>query len=298
MRNGIFFATAVLLASWGGPAQACQLELDALYSIHPLEDDGLSNAERVECPRGTLSFYRPETAWTKMRDEAGDIVIARDIDGTYTDQGDLIAVILDDGRVAMRWGDAGERFFLTDATHNTFLAYRGGVPMTGRRIGEVSLDRLSGLLHVGIEVSGAEYCEIVSDEALMLDWSWTCFPAARAKPTDAARGQNARVPVTVGLDPEGDACPSVGRINGNVPGSGGVAPVYAGPGAGYPVIDTVRINTPVHACDADEAGTWEGIVYPLDGRDCGVSSPMRPVSYAGPCKSGWIDPLSLTITAG
>lgn len=95
------------------------------------------------------------------------------------------------------------------------------------------------------------------------------------------------VPVMVGGERDLDACGSTGGVSGLRGGPGSFLAVRSGPGLGFGQIGRLRLNTRVWICE-NRAG-WLGIVYRLDDRDCGVSSPLpdrRP--YAGPCASGWV----------
>lgn len=182
MMRGIVIAALSLLLS--GPALACQMELESTYAIIPLEDDGLANAERTQCVPGILNAYDPAIGWHPMLDETGNPIIAQDMAGVIAPPGEFIVVILQDNRVAMRWGGPGNGLFFTnDPNHSAFYAYDNeGMHLNGLQIGDVSLDPQTGHLQVGIKTNSAEYCKITSDNALKLDWNWTCmaFPGTSA----------------------------------------------------------------------------------------------------------------------
>ena len=134
-------------------------------------------------------------------------------------------------------------------------------------------------------------------------------PARQAPDTPAASASAttrlvAPLAVQVGSpDEEVDAC-SIGAIRaGGADGARRVA-VRSGPGAQYPVIDSLPPGAAFHSCDGTEE--WVGIVYrresdPPDstGSCGGLSSPIAVRrAYDGPCRSGWIAKDAQEIIAG
>ena len=103
-----------------------------------------------------------------------------------------------------------------------------------------------------------------------------------------------RKPVVIGLaGSELDACTSLGITTAT-------ANLRAGPGVEYPSIRTVPKGTHIHLCGPLGNGRWESVVLATDGIvDCKVSSPVAaPMTYAGPCESGWISSRLFKVIAG
>ncbi len=94
-----------------------------------------------------------------------------------------------------------------------------------------------------------------------------------------------------------DACGANGVVAGLDPAGDGFLAVRSGPGARRPELDRLYNGEGVYVCA--EKGSWLGIVYTRNGRDCNVTSPW-PVSqpYTGPCRSGWVHKNWIEITAG
>lgn len=171
---GVSFLAAVAL--WSGASSACQLELDTVYSVTPFVDDGLSRAERVTCALGELHYYDEKQGWLTMLDESGGPLQVRDMAGVLAPTGELLVVILKDNRVAMRWGGPGRGdFFADDAEHRSLHALdEKGERLTGLRIDDVSIDRKTGLIQLGIETESGEHCGITSDDQHDFHWNWEC----------------------------------------------------------------------------------------------------------------------------
>ena len=105
-------------------------------------------------------------------------------------------------------------------------------------------------------------------------------------------------PVMLGGDPDFDACGSVGQIVGLDPNGDGFLSVRSGPGGKpYREIDRLYNGNKINVCG--DRGPWLQIVYPADGRDCGVGTPW-PVrqAYTGPCNYGWVHRRYVRIIAG
>ena len=95
------------------------------------------------------------------------------------------------------------------------------------------------------------------------------------------------VPVMAGGDLDWDACGSSGTVMGLNPRGDGFLAVKSGPGLQFTRID--RVYNGQHVTICDQRGVWYGVVYSLNGRDCGVNSPWRVrMPYTGPCRYGWI----------
>jgi hypothetical protein len=61
--------------------------------------------------------------------------------------------------------------------------------------------------------------------------------------------------------------------------------------------DKLTLGSRVHTCD--DNGNWIGIVYPVNGQDCGTGiSLAKRKSYKGPRKSGWVFGKYITIVSG
>lgn len=106
------------------------------------------------------------------------------------------------------------------------------------------------------------------------------------------------IPIMLGADGDLDACGSVGVIVGLDPKGDGFLSVRSGPaGKPYREIDRLYNGNPVYICG--EKGKWLAVVYPADGRDCGVSSPWpKRLPYTGPCRYGWVHSRYVRLTAG
>jgi len=106
------------------------------------------------------------------------------------------------------------------------------------------------------------------------------------------------VPIMLGGDPDFDACGSSGIIVGLDPKGDGFLSVQSGPGGKpYREIDRLYNGNPVYICG--EKGKWLAIVYPADGRNCGVSTPWAArLPYTGPCRYGWVHSRYVRLTAG
>ena len=82
------------------------------------------------------------------------------------------------------------------------------------------------------------------------------------------------VPVMAGgSDPGYDACGSSGTVMGLNPRGDGFLAVKSGPGLEFARIDRIYNGQNVTICD--QRGVWYGIVYSLNGRDCGVYAHSR-----------------------
>jgi len=91
------------------------------------------------------------------------------------------------------------------------------------------------------------------------------------------------VPVTVGGSPDGDACPTLGRVSGLNPDGDNFLAVRTG----YGRVDRVTTGQLLWICGT--RGGWHAVVYSRKGGDCGVSTPVDSAQpYDGPCRSGWV----------
>ena len=103
----------------------------------------------------------------------------------------------------------------------------------------------------------------------------------------ATTAQQSAVPVIAGQDPGYDACGTVGVVRGLNPKGDGFLAVRAGPSANYAMLDKVYNGYLLNICD--QRGSWLGVVYAHETKDCGVSTPWpRAGAYSGPCLSGWV----------
>lgn len=106
------------------------------------------------------------------------------------------------------------------------------------------------------------------------------------------------VPVIIGGESDFDACGGSGIIVGLDPKGDGFLSVQSGPGGRpYREIDRLYNGNQVYICG--ERGKWLAIVYPANGRDCGVGTPW-PVRlpYTGPCRYGWVHSNYVRLIAG
>jgi hypothetical protein len=94
------------------------------------------------------------------------------------------------------------------------------------------------------------------------------------------------VAVTIGTQPDRPACPMLGEVRGLDPEGDGFLAIRSGPGIDYAKLDELYESNAVYVCGYE--GTWRAIVYPADGRECGVSGLLEgPRGYDGPCFRGW-----------
>lgn len=118
-------------------------------------------------------------------------------------------------------------------------------------------------------------------------WVHSDWIAEQSSPLDAA--------VVVGTQTGRPACPTLGEVVGLDPDGDGFLAVRSGPGTQYAQIDHLYEATEVYVCGYDTA--WRAIVYPADGRDCGVSGLIDgPRGYDGPCFRGWANARWITET--
>jgi hypothetical protein len=108
----------------------------------------------------------------------------------------------------------------------------------------------------------------------------------------------ARVPVVAGQDgPDFDACGTQGVVRGLDPKGDGFLAVRAGPSSSYTMVDKVYNGYVLNICD--QRGSWLGVVYSHETKDCGVGTPWpRAGAYNGPCLSGWVYRKFVTDFAG
>lgn len=206
IRTCLAACVLAIVVPWSGLSAACQLELDHLYSITPFEDDGLSRAEREDCALGELHYYDEKEGWLSMRDEQGEPLRARDMAGLVASRGEFLIVVLEDKRVAMRWGGPGNgRFFARDAEHRSFYGHdMDGAWLAALRLGDLSIDEDKGQLFVGMTTDNPEYCAVDPDERARLVWDWTCVDPADA--ADPSKLQQASASGTQGAVTAGWRC--------------------------------------------------------------------------------------------
>ncbi|WP_244462650.1 integron [Methyloceanibacter caenitepidi] len=112
-----------------------------------------------------------------------------------------------------------------------------------------------------------------------------------------ALAQQPQVPVLVGGEADYDACGSQGVVRGLDPNGDGFLAVRGGPSSKYGMLDKIYNGMIVNLCD--QRGSWLGVVYSHETRDCGVGTPWpRRQAYSGPCRSGWVYKKFVTDYAG
>lgn len=61
-----------------------------------------------------------------------------------------------------------------------------------------------------------------------------------------------------------------------------------------------QVEGEVWTCETD--GAWTGVIFPASGQgadDCNVTAAVRtPREYQGPCRWGWVESDTITVTAG
>ena len=103
----------------------------------------------------------------------------------------------------------------------------------------------------------------------------------------SALAQQRQVPVLAGGEADYDACGSQGVVRGLDPNGDGFLAVRGGPGSKHGMLDKIYNGMIVNLCD--QRGSWLGVVYSHETRDCGVGTPWpRRQAYSGPCRSGWV----------
>lgn len=159
-------------------AHACEQEFgDSYYRLTPLQNDGLSNAQRTQCSRGTLAAYNQTSGWVNMVDPNGQQIVAQDFRGIRSGDWDFMVAVGPNGEVVMRWGDmAGGVFFVNDDTHSTFMM---PVIWNGQEVPARMIDGLEfadgGRLLVGVITATNFECTITSKADLTFDGQWDCI---------------------------------------------------------------------------------------------------------------------------
>ncbi len=104
-------------------------------------------------------------------------------------------------------------------------------------------------------------------------------------------------PVIIGQEEGLDACMGFAEV---VDAKSGLVSVRAGPGAGYPETDRLKVGQFAYVCGG--TSEWTGVVYGNRAQmksGCGVTSPVpKPVPYSGVCKSGWVRSKWINVVAG
>jgi hypothetical protein len=148
--------------------------------------------------------------------------------------------------------------------------------------------------------------------------SWTAEPRRRARPScitfapvliaigvfigssEALAADDK--PVFVGGEADLDACGSSGIVTGLKPAGDNFLAVRSGPAVESAMLLRVRADQQLIICDRgrdDRGDEWLGVVVPVEGRDCGVGSPIAERRrYDGPCRSGWVHGKYVRIVAG
>jgi len=105
------------------------------------------------------------------------------------------------------------------------------------------------------------------------------------------------VPLLIGGDALMDACGSVGEVRGLNPHGDNYLAVRSGPGTEFAMRDQLHEGDRVILCSVK--GEWLGIVYGPEDVDCGVATPLpESVTYAGPCRWGWVASRWILVLAG
>ena len=96
--------------------------------------------------------------------------------------------------------------------------------------------------------------------------------------------------MTVGGDPDLDACGLIASVQGLRPSPGNVLNVRSGPGLDFTIIEQISEGTEFIQCTMSDDLEWLGIVLPDDRSDgCGLGDPIaEPTAYRGDCVSGWV----------
>ncbi len=117
------------------------------------------------------------------------------------------------------------------------------------------------------------------------------MPASAQEP-----GRLPRIPIPIEAS-DTDACGANGVVHGLDPAGDGFLSVRTSPGSKHRELDRLYNGQAVFICA--NKGSWLGIVYTKEFRECNVTSPW-PASqpYTGPCRSGWVHQNWIRVTAG
>lgn len=159
-----------------GPVGACQLEIgSSVYAVSPLVDDGLSNAERVACPHGTLLGYGENVGYVEMLDGSGRHLRVRDLAGTVSGPHEFTVIITENYYVGMRFGTSEvPTYFGEGPSHNGWIAVDAqGAALQAENIASVRTTG-DGSIHVELLASDGMICAIQSTPQLFFGSDWIC----------------------------------------------------------------------------------------------------------------------------
>ncbi|WP_196161758.1 hypothetical protein [Reinekea sp. G2M2-21] len=98
------------------------------------------------------------------------------------------------------------------------------------------------------------------------------------------------VPIMVGGNENLDACTAYILIKNGTE-------LRVGPNEGYEVL--MKIEKDLTGWSCSYSNEWSGVIFPLNGEYCGVSSPIpEEKAYSGPCLSGWVPSSQIELLAG
>lgn len=185
------FVVAVGLGSVSkAQAQGCQLHLGSdIYAI------GGNQTAGAACQPGGLFFFDVSSStWVPMVDLHGNTIMARDIKGSVTRFGNLLAVIEHtSGSLILRYGVANAQFYDNSNVARGFVAY-----LNNQYVHPKSLDSVSAngnQISVQITMGDNRRCTAVADATGVIGGLWDCTgapaavgnnPAAAKKPAGLA----------------------------------------------------------------------------------------------------------------
>jgi hypothetical protein len=125
------------------------------------------------------------------------------------------------------------------------------------------------------------------------------FALLAAATASAAVAQRSRS-VLIGADPQLDACPTTGEVQGLNPRGDNYLSVRASPRSGAREVGRLRRGQMVWICESGGYDGWYGIVYGRwPAQDCRLGSPVpRQRPYSGSCGSGWVSARYIRVVAG
>jgi len=165
-------------------AQGCQLHLgNDIYAIGGSQNSGTA------CQPGGLFYFDISTStWEPMVDLNGNTIMARDIKGSVTRYGNLLAVIEHtSGSLILRYGVANTQFYDNSHVARGFVAYMNNQYVYPKSLDSVSDD--GNQVSVQLTMGDNRRCAAVADANGVIGTQWGCTgaPAAVGSQPSAAK---------------------------------------------------------------------------------------------------------------
>jgi len=167
--------TAVVLATGFIPvsqSHACQLTLgNDTFAIGGNQTGGAA------CSPGPLFFFdRPTNAWVPMVDLDGNGIMARDIKGSVTRFGNLLAVTEHtSGSLILRYGVANAQFYDNSSVARGFVAWRNNQYVYPKSLDSVSAS--NNQISVQVTLQDNTRCTATADADGVIGGQWGCGAA-------------------------------------------------------------------------------------------------------------------------